>query len=455
MRSGALISSVAAYSDVIEIEYRNGTYYGLQLSDFCGTIDQQAQWFKVFKPTVITASPVTVPANFMGLTVENVGCGTNTATPPWSCGVAYGVHRLLGQGTYWAEIETSDGVFNWTKMDAAVTAAVAAGKDVMWNVAYTPGFHSSKATAKRSSGASTAGWSAPPADIAGTLQAYPSLNSAKWARFVTAAVQRYAGRIKYYVMWNEPNYRTYSTASQANAPCGNWFEDSDTTPSDLTTPLTSVAGNQNYTRFVQLQADLYGIVHQYDPAAIVIGCDMYGEQSSQSTGGKQAGATTFAAWLAAGGASYCDAYGWHNYMDEYLGINGVSLRLNAFLDTIEAARVSAGAAAKSWYGTETGHNNLGDLALTDQKLWIARNAIIAAARGWKSWVMYAWDSLNASTQQMSLWAPSTAATSPGLRANAAEFIRWAGILQGATISNAAVLNCGKVCATINGAQYVV
>lgn len=443
-------------SDVIEVERRGALYYGLQMSDFSGPISEAAQWFKVFEPTVLTASPVVVPAKFMGMNVENVGNGNGLSTPPWDMGVDYGIHRLLGFGTYWPDIETSDGVFNWAKLDAAVAAAIAAGKTVMWNVAYTPTFHASDVNAHRSSGqASTGGWASAPADLAGTLQAYPALNSAKWGRFVAAAVQRYAGRITHYVMWNEPNYRRYSTSGSQEVPHGNWFDTSDDAGlRDLTSIVSSVTGNQHYTQFVRLQADLYGIVHQYDPSAVVIGPDFFGEASAQTTGGKQDGVTCFAAWLAAGGADYCDAYGWHGYMDEFAGIEGVSKRLLGRLLALEAARVAAGAAARPWYNTESGHEQLEYLSLDDQKLWLGRHVLIAAALGWKSWVMYVWDSLNPATTQMSLWAPANL-SNPGLRPIADEFTRWAGILHGATITNAAILNNGKVCATVNGVQYVV
>lgn len=443
-------------SDVIEVERRGSLYYGLQLSDFAGAISSDALAFRVFTPTVLTASPVVVPSTFMGLTVENVGNGAGTSTAPWTLGLNYSVHRLLAFGTYWPEIETSDGVFNWTKMDAAVNAAVAAGKQVMWNVAYTPTFHASDVNAHRSSGqAQSGGWASAPTDLAASMQTYPTLNSAKWGRFVRAAVQRYVGRIKYYVMWNEPNYRRYGTSGSQEVPHGNWFDTSDDAGlRDLTTVRSSVTGNQNYTQFVRLQADLYGIVHAEDPSAVVIGPDFFGEASSQSTGGKQAGVTTFAAWLAAGGASYCDAYGWHAYMDEYLGVEGVSKRLVSRLQALEAARVSAGAAVKPWFNTETGHERLEEMSLDDQKLWLGRNLLIHAALGWSSWGMYVWDSLNPATTQMSLWAPSSL-SNPGLRPIALEYNRWAAILQGSTISYAAILNNGKVCATVNGVQYIV
>lgn len=445
-------------SDVIEVERRGSLYYGLQLSDFTGALSADTLAFRVFSPTVLASSPVSVPATYMGMTVENVGNGNGASTPPWALGVDYSIHRILAFGTYWPDIETSDGVFNWDKLDAAVNAAVAAGKQVMWNVAYTPTFHASDVNAHRSSGqASTGGWASAPSDLAASMQTYPTLNSAKWGRFVRAAVQRYAGRIKYYVMWNEPNYRRYANPAGVSqeVPHGNWFDTSDTgVLTDLTTVRTSVSGSQNYTQFVRLQADLYGIVHAEDPSAVVIGPDFFGEASSQAQGGKQDGVTCFAAWLAAGGASYCDAYGWHAYMDEYEGIEGVSKRLRGRLVALEAARVAAGAPVKPWHNTETGHEALEDMALDDQKLWLGRNVLIHAALGWSSWSMYVWDSLNPATTQMSLWAPSNLAN-PGLRPIADEYGRWARIIQGATITNAVILNTGKVCATVNGTQYVV
>lgn len=442
--------------DVIEVERRGASYYGLQLADFAGPITSDAQWFKVFKPTVLTAAPVVVPSTFMGLVVENVGNGNGASAPPWSLGMNYGIHRLLAFGTYWPEIETSDNVFNWTKMDAAVAAAVAAGKQVLWNVAYTPTFHSRDVNAHRSSGqAASGGWAACPADLAASMQTYPTLNSAKWGRFVRAAVQRYVGRIKYYVCWNEPNYRRYGNSGSQEVPHGNWFDTSDTgVLTDLTTVRTSVTGNQNYTQFVRMQADLYGIVHAEDPGAVVLGPDFFGEASSQGTGGKQDGVTCFAAWLSAGGAAYCDGYAWHAYMDEYQGIEGVSKRLVGRLRALEAARVAAGAPVKPWYNTETGHEALEDMPLSDQRLWLGRNVLISAALGWQTWGMYVWDSLNPATTQMSLWAPD-GLSNPGLRPIAAEYNRWAGILQGATISSACILNSGKVCATVDGTAYVV
>lgn len=452
---------IAARLDVVEVQPRNGLYYGLQLSDFAGPINESLQWFQVFRPTVLTSTPVTVPRNFMGLTVENVGNGNGLSTPPWELGIDYGMHRILAFGTYWPEIETSPGVYDWRKLDRAVELAHQAGKSVMWNVAYTPYFagnlnYASDVNAHRSSGqANSGGWASAPGDLAATNQRPGSANSVVWSNFVRAAVQRYCGRITHYVMWNEPNYRRYATSGSQEVPHGNWFDTSDTgVLRDLTTVRTSVSGNQNYTQHVLLLADLYTIVHEEDPDATVIGPDFFGESPSQGTGGKQDGMTCFAAWLAAGGGNYCDAYGWHGYMDEYTGLDGVSKRLDSkCLTALDTARVAAGAPDLPRYNTETGHEELETMTLADQQLWLARHVITHAAKGYKSWVMYVWDSLNPSTTKMSLWAPPYL-SNPGVRPIAYDFSRLSGLVSGATISTAARLNNGKVCATIGGKVYV-
>ena len=459
MKTGPLASDVNGPT-VVEIQRQGSTYYGLELADFCGTLTETAKLYANYRPTVLAASPVNVPVDFAGLTVENFGCGDGTSPIPT---VTYGTHRLLGFGTYWPEIETSDGVFNWTKMDAAVNGAVAAGKTVMWNACYTPTFHSSApTTAKKNTIASSGGWPVAPADLAGTQQTWPTPNSAKWARFLTAVVTRYAGKIKRYVMWNEPNARIFPTARISTAPVGNWWDTSDTgTTADFVTPRTSVTGNQNYTQFVRMQSDLYNVVKGIDPAAQVLGPDFFGEANSQSSGGKQTGLVCFTAWLAAGGAAFCDGYSWHAYMDEssnlgnavthWAGVDGASKRLNPIFNALESARVAAGAPVKPWYQTETGHEQMNWLPLADQERWIGRQMLIAAARGQAAWTLYAYDSYNPATSQMSMMGLDRKTLYP----IAEIYSRWAQRLQGATISAASILNTGHVCATINGVQYIV
>lgn len=461
MKTGASIADVQL-PGVYEIRAASaGVYYGLEVADLCdATTSKEARASAVLRSNTLNATDVVVPSDFNGYTIENVGSGTNTSPHPVDLGVTTHIHRVLGQGTYWAEIERTAGVYSFTKLLAALAAGRARGCKTMWNIAYTPSVYSSDDNKHRSSGQSnSAGWSGAPADLAASMQANPANNSTVLKNFLNAAIA--AGvfaLVDYVVWWNEPGYRSYSATG---APFGNWFDTSDDVGlRDLTTwPQSSVSGNQNYTQFVLMQACAYTIIKAAYPAIVFIGNDLYGEQSSQSSGGKQKGETCFTAWLSAGGATYCDAYGWHSYCDLYqlAGIDGVSLRLAKMLQRLDAARATAGAAAKPWYCTEVGYNNMGFLSVPDQQLWAARNLLIHASLGWKSVVWYAWDSLNSSTAQMSWYlAAATQGLPAGVQPVAAATSLWARRLAGATISaGSAQLSDGRWCGRINGVAYVV
>lgn len=447
---------------VYEIRAKSvGVYYGMQVYDHGDpTTSPEARASATLRPIALNITDVVVPSKFAGFTIENVGSGNGTSPHPVDLGVTTHIHRVLGQGTYWAEIEKSAGVYDFTKLLAALRLGRAKGCKTMWNIAYTPSVYSSNDDAHRSSGiGTTRGWAAAPADLAATMQPNPADNSAVLKAFLTAAIA--AGvfdLLDFVVWWNEPLFRSYALPG---APYGNWFDTSDDVGlRDLTTwPQAPVSGNQHYTQFVLMQACAYTIIKAAYPSIVFIGCDMYGEQSSQSIGGKQKGEVCFAAWLAAGGATYCDAYGWHSYCDLYqvAGIDGVSYRLAGLLQSLDKVRSTAGAPAKPWYCTEVGYNNMGFLPLTDQKRWVARNLLIHASLGWQSVIWYAWDSLNAATMQMSWYLPyATQGLPAGVQALADETSLWLGRVAGATIAAGSVmLSDGRWVGKIDGTTYVV
>jgi hypothetical protein len=458
MKTGPSIADVQV-PGVYEIRAGSGVYYGLEVADHCdASTSKEARASATMRPLTLNTTDVVVPATFAGYTIENVGSGTGTSPHPVDLGVTTHIHRVLGQGTYWAEIEQQAGVYNFTKLINALTAGRARGCKTLWNVAYTPSVYSSDNNKHRSSGqGNSAGWAGAPADLAASMQGNPANNSTVLKNFLNAAIA--AGvfaLVDYVVWWNEPGYRSYVATG---APFGNWFDTSDDVGlRDLTTwPQSSVTGNQNYTQFVLMQACAYTIIKAAYPAIVFIGCDLYGEQSSQGSGGKMKGEDAFVRWLAAGGATYCDAYGWHSYCDLYqlAGIDGVSLRLARLLQSLDAARATAGAPAKPWYCTEVGYNNLGFLSVPDQKRWAGLNLLIHASLGWKSVIWYAWDSLNAVTAQMSWYLPAATQGLPaGVQAVAEESSLWAQRLAGSTISAGAVMVGGRWCGRIDGVPYV-
>ena len=474
-----IVSTVAAdmlRADVLEVRVRGSEYHGLQASDWANgvpsTFNQRiARMGSTLTGTVLNASDVTVPAYFGGLTIENVGTGQDNAVHPVDLGLTVHWHRVLGQGSYWAEIETSPGVYNFTKLKNALTAAKARGCKTIWNIAYTPYFagnanYASDINAHRSSGQSaTPGWASPPGDLAASMQADPANNSTVLRNFITAAAAEVGSLLDAVVWWNEPNFRRHSGTG---APYFNWADSSDTGDClDRTGTHAPVSGTQNFTQFVLMQACAYTVLKAACPWITFIGCDMYGEDDSQSTGGKQQGSYSFGRWLAAGGANYCDSYGWHSYTDRYqlTGIEGVNRRLaGLFVGTatsLETVRAAAGAPVKPYWCTEVGYNELGGLPQRDQLNWAARNLLVHASLGVQSCIGYAWDSYNSATAQMSWWlrqAVSTYGTGlgAGLQPVAPEWSRWSARTAGSTIAAGSVqLSDGRWCGTINGLAYVV
>ncbi len=81
------------------------------------------------------------------------------------------------QDFVWRQIERSPGQYDWTAHDRLVDRALERGIQLLGCLAYAPSFHN-------------------PATPAGA-DAY--------ARFAEAAARRYAGRVDYWQIWNEPN----------------------------------------------------------------------------------------------------------------------------------------------------------------------------------------------------------------------------------------------------------
>ncbi|HEY8090053.1 MAG TPA: adenylate/guanylate cyclase domain-containing protein [Polyangiaceae bacterium] len=95
----------------------------------------------------------------------------------------------------WYAAEPAQGSYDWSALDAVVAAATSKGLTVLATTGYTPTWAS--------------GGAANP-----TNNAVPVAGS--YAAFVTAAVHRYAGRVTYWELWNEPNLSKFfsGTAQQ-------------------------------------------------------------------------------------------------------------------------------------------------------------------------------------------------------------------------------------------------
>jgi len=135
------------------------------------------------KAPAVTAPVVTVDKRLFG--VHDTGLSSVTS------GVA-GSIRLWDAGVTWRDIETSPGVFDFTRLDNMVGAAQAKNVEVTLVLGMTPDFY-------------------------GGATAYPS-DLGAFTRYVTAVVQRYRSvngkrGIAAYQVWNEANVKNFWTGS--------------------------------------------------------------------------------------------------------------------------------------------------------------------------------------------------------------------------------------------------
>lgn len=461
---------------VIEVRVRGNEFHGLQIEDWTtGKPSTQAARLARIGVTaresvVINDVDVTVPAQFSGLTVENVGIGDGLSPHPVDLGMhATHWHRCLPQGgandgCYWAQIEQAAGVYSIAKLRTALETAKARGCRTLWTTAYCPTIYASNLNVKRSSGFGTSrGWPSAPSDLAATMQADPRDNSPVTRSFFTYVITALGHLIDAIEFGNEILYRMANSSSQPLAPVGNWYDSSDTWGgADYTTPRSSVVGDvQRYAQWVRWQACVYATVKAIRPEILVLAPSFYGEVSSQSVGGKQDGETCFKQWIADGGADWCDGYSWHSYSELYqkIDLGGVSYRLAKQLKSVQAARAAAGAPDRPWYCTEVSHEGLGYLPAGDQERWADLLHALHGALSFRHVIAYAWDGVNSSTDHMS-WYLRAANPSKGLAAglqpiagrwNAAG-ARWAG----KTISAGAVqLEDGRFCGRVDGVPRII
>lgn len=108
----------------------------------------------------------------------------------------YGIGTAGNWRARWNNIETSPGVFSWGPLDQMVDYHQGEGRDILHTLFGCPSFYSARPTEECGY---ENGAAAEPSDLA------------KWDAYVTACVTRYAGRIKYYEIWNEPNLPRHST----------------------------------------------------------------------------------------------------------------------------------------------------------------------------------------------------------------------------------------------------
>lgn len=146
--------------------------------------------------TLMPATPAQATANqrvraaFFGM---HDGDPTSWPTAP------VGSIRLWDTGVTWRQIETAEGVFDFSRLDAQVAAARSRGAQVLLVLGQTPRFHSTRPGLRGTYGLGAA-----------SMPTY-----AAWTRYVAKVVARYRGRGVDYQVWNEANVRGYWNGTPA------------------------------------------------------------------------------------------------------------------------------------------------------------------------------------------------------------------------------------------------
>jgi hypothetical protein len=307
--------------------------------------------------TVLTAVPITVPASFFGLSVQKVANYSLTGITASTVRS----HDLQSGVVMWKFIEVADGVFNWTNIDTWVNANYPA-RDLVFTLYGTPTIsanYSARPTEQCAYGPSYLGVAAEPSDMT------------KWSRFCTQLATRYAGRIKYYEIWNEPNYNN-SGVTTPTSPGGFYFSG-------------TFAKLAQMTRLANLA------IKAVDPAAKIISSPI----TDWSPLSGQAAETWFTTMMAADdGASgtmaqWVDIVGVHLYLPAPNRVQD----LTGMIDRVNAAKTAAGIAALPTWDTESAPHNPDLIALSDDAASrvMARMALTMAAKGIARSIYYQYD----------------------------------------------------------------
>jgi hypothetical protein len=260
--------------------------------------------------------------------------------------------RLWDTGTYWATMNTSDGVYDFHVLDNWTAAAQSNGVDLIYTFGMVPTWASSQPSLICGTGVNfNAGSCAPPDD----LNADGTGTNQHWKDFVTALVTHAAGSIKYYELWNEPTITSYWQGNDA--------------------------------QLVRMASDAYGIIKSIDPTAQVT-------TPSPSTGINGV-ANWMGPYLAAGGGQYADIVSFHGYSwSQNPGVYPQPEDIVGIVDNLKVQTALYGQSNKPLWCTEGSWGGTTGNGFTDPDLhaaYVARHYLLQNSEGVVRYYWYAYD----------------------------------------------------------------
>lgn len=256
-----------------------------------------------------------------------------------TAGITFGRMRLWdcfhsgGVGTHWREMATTTkGVYNWSDFDADITQGVAAGMEISYTFGYVPQW-------ANASNPLNTGFAPFPATVAQDFYDH-----------VTDVVNRAAGRVKYFEVWNE-----------FNDTSGYW--------------AGSVALLATYAQNIK------SIVNNLAPRSMVV-------FPSVSTNGTNA-PSWCVDFINAGGHAFCDCFNAHLYpLSSNIATTGAPESIYYYAQWFLALQNKAGLTGRPVFVNEGGWLNY--FTSPDRTRWAAMWPLFLTGLGFShGW--YAWD----------------------------------------------------------------
>jgi len=306
------------------------------------------------------------------------GIATNLLTDPWPASlVPVASWRSLGGSVKWADINTADGVYDFTTLDQWLSEAQAGGQDVMFTMYATPSWASSRGVNCVSNG-NPAGCVGPPntgcdfqsqngpgiCDPPDDLNCDGTGSNLHFQNFVTALLNHVGpGKITYWEMWNEPSV---SQEWNAVADCPN-------------------NSNAQYLMLARMAQDMRSIVTALDSNAKFTTPPPVGDVAGWMNG-----------YLAnSNGGSLADVIAFHGYVSETCQQCPVPEDVLGIVQNLQNVTTSFGQQNKPLFDTEGSWGEVnGGPAIAgpqQQAAFAARYYLVQMGSGVSKFYWYGWD----------------------------------------------------------------
>jgi len=349
--------------------------------------------------------------------------------------VQFGGLRLWDTSTGWAQINTSDGAYDWTTLDSFVAAAPAHGVDLLYNLSRTPTWASSNPNDSSCSYNTSAQGGPGQCDPPNDLNADGSGTDAHWIKWVSAVATRYKGKIKYYEIWNEWNVQNFWThAGDLQQPQLVRMEQDARCVIEGPPPGLSCNSNSTFPSGTAI-----------DPNARIVTPSPTGAHSVLNEVSYRLSLYFGTRVGNYNGGDFADIVGFHGYVGTgpNSGLCPVPEDVGTVIDDLNGTVNSFGQAGKPWFNTEGGWSRADQQGFTDedrQAAFLPRYLLMQRSLGVDRVYWYRWDGVN--QEDGALWNIGSGITKGGTAYG--DTYKW---ISGATVSqactpNGSVWSCG-------------